>query len=136
MLDTRPQSGPRQSSNREFGFVMAGAFFVFSLVSAAKHRGFPALFLPAGSVVFLFCTLAFPRLLTPLNFAWSLLGRLLHRVVSPVILGALYFLILTPFAFVFRAIKKDPLRLILDPAAETYWIKRDDQPGKGMANQF
>jgi hypothetical protein len=136
MLETRIHAGPRQSGNREFGFVMAGAFLFFTLVSAWKHRGWPTLYLPVASFAFLFFTLTAPSLLTPLNFAWSLLGRLLHRVVSPMILGLLYFVVLTPFGVVFRTFKKDPLRLTLDPSAGSYWIKREQQPGKSMANQF
>lgn len=129
---------PKESSHREFGFVMAAAFFVFTLLSAWKHRGLPAPAWPALSLLFALFAQLLPGALAPLNAVWSLLGRLLHRVMSPLILGALYFLVITPFAFVFRAIKKDPLRLRLEPAAETYWIRRDPekQPGKGMANQF
>ncbi|MGZ3703172.1 MAG: SxtJ family membrane protein [Bdellovibrionota bacterium] len=128
----------RQSSNREFGLVMAGAFLVFTAVSAWKKHSWPNFAYPGLSVVFLAFALQAPQALAPLNAAWSLIGKILHKVMSPIILGVLYFLLVTPFGLLFRRIKKDPLRLRLDPAAETYWIRRPegDQPGKGMANQF
>ena len=128
----------RQSGNREFGFVMAVACLVFALVSAWKLRGFPRPLWPALSAAFFLIALLAPALLTPLNRAWTLLGRLLHRFVSPLVLGALYFGFFAPFGLLFRTVKGDPLRLRLDPKAESYWIKRDPatQPGQGMANQF
>jgi hypothetical protein len=129
---------PKESSNREFGFVMAGAFLVFTLISAWKHRGWPVPAWPALSLLFALFAQLLPAALAPLNAVWTLLGRVLHKVMSPLILGVFYFLIITPFAFFYRAMKRDPLRLQMEPQSESYWIKRDPekQPGKGMANQF
>ena len=134
----RRASAPKQASHREFGFVMAAACAVFALLSAWKLRGLPAPLWPALAALFALFAALLPGALAPLNALWSLLGRALHRVVSPVVLGALYFLVLSPFAIFFRAVKRDPLRLRLDPAAESYWIAREKgkQPGAGMANQF
>jgi hypothetical protein len=50
---------------------------------------------------------------------------LLHRVVSPVVLGILFFLVATPTAVVMRLMGKDPLRLDWDEGAASYWIERD-----------
>jgi hypothetical protein len=129
-------AAPRQASHREFGLVMAGACLLFAAASLWRHRAW----LPWASLaaLFLLFALFLPRALAPLNAAWSLLGRLLHRVMSPLVLGTLYFGVFTPFGFVFRFVKKDPLRLKRDPAATTYWIRRDPakQPGQGMTNQF
>jgi hypothetical protein len=131
-------SRPKESTHREFGFVMAGALLVFTIISALKRKGWPMPAWPALSLLFAFFAQFLPVALAPLNAVWSLLGRFLHKTISPVVLGVLYFFVITPFAFVFRRIKPDPLRLRLDPAEKTYWIKRDPekQPGKGMANQF
>ena len=129
-------SRTRQSGNREFGFVMAGAFLLFSLLSAWKHHGWPLPALPGLSLLFLLFALYLPSSLAPFNAVWSLLGRLLHRVMSPLILGALYFLFFTPLGVLLRVLKPDPLRLTFDPSAATYWIRREKQPGQGMENQF
>jgi hypothetical protein len=131
-------STPRDSSHREFGIVMAGACAVFALVSAWKRHGLPAPAWPALAALFAAFAWLLPNALAPLNAVWSALGRVLHRVVSPVVLGVLYFGVLTPFAIVFRLTRPDALRLRWDRSAESYWIPRaaDDQPGKGMAKQF
>lgn len=73
-----------------------------------------------------FAAVAFlaPVLLAPLNRVWTLLGILLHRVTSPVALGVMFFLIITPLALVMRWLGKDLLRLGLDRAAPSYWIER------------
>jgi hypothetical protein len=136
MIESFKIHASRQSGDREFGLVMFGAFTLFSLASAWKHHARPALYFPALALLFLVTSLIFPRGLRPLNFAWAALGALLHRLLSPLLLGLLYFVVFTPLGLLFRAVKKDPLRLSIDPAAESYWILRKDQPGKGMANQF
>jgi hypothetical protein len=128
----------RASSHREFGFVMAGAFLVFTVISAWRHKGWPMPVWPGLSVLFAVFALALPQALAPLNAVWTLLGRLLHKVMSPLVLGVLYFLVITPFAFLFRLLKRDPLHLKISKDAESYWIRRDPekQPGKSMVNQF
>ncbi len=128
----------RQSSDRNFGQVMAAFFLLASLLSAWKHEGKPLWYWPVLCVTFALFAFFAPRALHPLNLAWSLLGRVLHMVMSPLVMGLLYFGFFTPFGLVFRLIKGDPLRLKLKPSAATYWIQRaeTDQPGSGMGNQF
>ena len=65
-------------------------------------------------------------------------GRLLHAIVSPVVLGFLFFAVMTPVGLLMRAFKKDPLRLALDDQVQSYWIVREP-PGpdpQTMRNQF
>lgn len=79
-----------------------------------------------------------PRWLRPLSRLWLRFGLLLHRVVSPVMLAAIYFLVFTPTGLVMRAFGRDPLRLKRDAAAESYWLERDP-PGpdrESMTKQF
>jgi hypothetical protein len=66
-----------------------------------------------------------PSLLAPLNRVWTGLGALLHRVTSPIALGVMFFLLITPMGIVMRWLGKDPLRLRLDRNATSYWIERD-----------
>jgi len=65
-----------------------------------------------------------PRWLTPFNRAWMRLGDLLHRIASPVILGLLYFGLITPFGLVMRLKGHDPMKRGFDPNAKSYWIPR------------
>lgn len=78
----------------------------------------------AISVVFLFFALAFPKALAPLNWVWTRFGLLLHKLVSPLILGLLFFVVFTPVGVIMRLFGADPLRLRSDAKAQSYWIDR------------
>lgn len=125
------------SSDRSFGLVFSVFFTLVALlplVSGGRGR-FWALG-PAGA--FLLAALLRPSLLTGLNRLWTKVGLLLHRVVSPVTLAILYFVVLTPFALAMRCFRRDPLNLSRDPRVDSYWIARErgDVAGRGMRNQF
>ena len=89
-------------------------------------------------VVFLTLAFLWTAPLAPLNRLWSKLGLLLFHIVSPVVLGLLFYLTVTPVGFLLRLFGKDPLRLRRDSAAKSYWILREP-PGpapKSMKHQF
>jgi hypothetical protein len=66
-----------------------------------------------------------PRpVLAPLNRLWLKFGLLLHKVVSPIVLGVMFFLVITPIGLTMRAFGKNPLRLKLDKQSGSYWIER------------
>lgn len=119
-------------SDRSFCFVFAVAFAVIG--SWGERRpwalGIAAAFLLLGLIA--------PQLAHPLNILWMKLAVLLSRVTNPLVTGLLYFLVITPFALVFRLIGRDALRLRKDPSASSYWIPR--QPSgpdpASMTNQF
>ena len=90
------------------------------------------------AAAFLLATLAFPRMLAPLNRVWLRFGLVLHACISPVIMGLVFFTTVTPIGLVRRWLGKDPLRLRWDRDAVTYWIARDP-PGPApdtMSRQF
>jgi len=124
-------------ADRQFGFVFA-AFFalvgVWPMVRGRPLRWWSVLV----AVGFLAAALLAPRLLAPLNRAWTWFGLLLHRCVSPVVLGLVYFTTVTPIAVLLRALGKDPLRLRFDREAESYWIERrpPGPAGHTMSKQF
>jgi len=66
-----------------------------------------------------------PTLLAPLNRLWTRFGLLLHRIVSPVVLGIMFFLVVTPMGLLMRAFGKDPLRLRFEKDLPSYWINRN-----------
>ena len=125
------------SSERSFGLIFAGFFALLgalSLYSGAErwHYWFPL----AG--VFAVIAYAAPRLLAPLNRLWAKVGLLLHMVISPVILGILFYVCVTPIGVLMRISGRDPLRRKFEPAAKTYWITREP-PGPApetFNNQF
>jgi hypothetical protein len=72
------------------------------------------------------------------NKVWASFGALLHRIVSPVVLGILFFAVIAPFGVVMKMFRKDPLQLRKEPGFESYWVRRELQPvnKKSMSNQF
>lgn len=128
----------QRSSDRAFGIV----FFV--VCSAASIYQFLGEALVPGSVLavlggaFLAAALVRPRLLAPLAVIWFRFGLLLHRIVSPVVMGLLYVVGIVPIGLLLRLTGYDPLRRRFDPAASTYWITRTP-PGPApatMKDQF
>ena len=66
-----------------------------------------------------------PSALAPLNRLWFQLGILLGKIVSPVVMGLIYFLVVTPIGLLRRMLGKDSLSSRLDPEVRTYWIERE-----------
>jgi hypothetical protein len=87
---------------------------------------------------FLAAALLRPAVLAPLNRVWTRFGLLLHRIVSPVVLGIMFFVVITPMGLIMRALGKDPLRLRLEREARSYWIERrpPGPPPDTLNNQF
>lgn len=113
----------RIGSERAFGFVFAGIFALIGfwpLLSEGSVRVWALL----GAAGFLAASLFAPRLLAPLNRLWFRFGQLLHRIVSPLVMLAIFFFAITPTAFIMRLRGKDLLRLRFDRAAKSYWIER------------
>lgn len=125
------------STDRNFGFVMAAFLVIVGLWPLAFGGAVRAwALLPA--VVFLIFALLRPQALSGLNRLWMRLGVLLNRIVSPLALGAVFFLTVLPIGVLMRLGGKDPLRLKYDPAAKSYWIPREP-PGpdpQTLTNQF
>ena len=124
-------------SERTFGIVFSAVFAIIGLYPLwGGGEGRIWALIIAGA--FLLAALIAPRILSPLNGLWFRVGRLLHNIVSPVIMGLLFFVAVTPTALIMRLAGKDPLRLHFDSEARTYWIDRRP-PGpepKTMRNQF
>lgn len=127
---------PQLPSNRSFGLVFCGFFAlvaVFPLLSGGSVRNWSAIV----SAFFAVAAFLFPSALAPLNRLWMRFGALLHRIVSPIVLAVLFFVVITPFGVVMRILGKVPLKLRYEPV-QTYWIDRDP-PGpkpESLNNQF
>jgi uncharacterized membrane protein YhaH (DUF805 family) len=125
------------SSDRSFGLVIAAVFLLVAL-NPLRHGHTPRWWALAVSGVFALAALVKPILLARVNWLWMKLGILLGKIVSPIALGILFYGVLTPLAIVIRLTGKDPLRLRLDPRADSYWIVRKPPgpPPDSMTNQF
>jgi len=125
------------SSDRTFGLVFAGFFALLGLFPLVVG-GSIAAWLLVPSLAFLLVSVLKPNLLAPLNRLWMRLGAVLHKVVNPLVLGIMFFLVVVPTGLLMRAFGKDPLRLKIDEKADSYWIKREP-PGpakESIKDQF
>ena len=124
-------------SNRSFGIVFTVVFLIVGLAPLIK-RGEVRVWSLIVAGLFLVLGLSNSPVLTPLNRLWMNFGLLLHHIVSPLILGILFYGMITPMAWILRLLGKDPMRRALDKNAPSYWILRDP-PGPArhsMQNQF
>ena len=123
--------------NRAFGVVLAAVLFTFGAVSWWLHHG--RLGWPMGlGLLILAIAVWRPAWLSPATRLWMGIGELLHRVVSPITLGLLFFGIITPLALALRLGRRDMLKLRLEPGSDSYWVDRDP-PGPdiaGLSRQF
>ena len=124
-------------SDRSFGIVFA---IFCTIVTGAQlwtshHFSWPW---AAAAGAFMFAALLASRLLHPLNVLWFKFGMLLHHIVTPVVLGLMFFAVFTPIGFWMRIVRKRPLNLRLDPNAKSYWIDRKPPgpPPESFKNQF
>lgn len=125
------------ASNRSFGFVFAIVFLIIGtwpLWGGGAPRWW-SLILAAAFAVF---AVAMPRVLSVPNRLWMKFGLLLGRIVSPIALGILFYLVFLPTGMLMRLVGKDPMKLKRDDAAVTYWVSRDPPgpPPTSMTNQF
>jgi len=122
------------NSNRNFGLVFSIVFFVIAFWSFRgdfeEIKIFPLFF----SSVFLILGLFNSKLLTPLNKLWIKFGELLGRIIAPIVMGLIYFIVITPIGLFMRFIRKDLLKTKFSKT-NSYWIKREKNIGS-MKRQF
>ena len=126
------------SSNRAFGLVFAVVFLIVAVWPLVWRTGGIRGWALAVAAVFAVLALAAPAVLAAPNRAWTRLGLLLGSIVSPIVLGLLFFLVFTPMGWFMQRFGKDALRLKRDTQASTYWIERKP-PGpapESLHNQF
>ena len=127
----------KSSSNRGFGCVFATVFLIIGLwpiIFGGALRWWSLIVAAA----FLVITLVAPALLALPNRLWLRFGLLLNRIISPVVLGFLFYVVVTPIGALMRLFGQDNLRLRGSPADGSYWIKRDPPGPKpdSLNNQF
>ena len=121
------------SSNKSFGIVFFVVFLIISLFPLLKGEKiiFSLLII---SIVFLILGLLNSKILFPINKLWFKFGIILSSIISPIIMGIIYFLILTPIGLLMRLFGKDILNLKWNKK-NTYWINKTGPKSK-MKNQF
>jgi len=120
-------------SNKSFGIVFSVVFFIIAIFPILNNDNIRVWSLVI-SLIFLVLGLINSKLLSPLNKIWFKFGLILSKVVSPVIMGIIFFLVVTPIGILMRILKKDLLNLKYNNK-NTYWIKKK-VPESTMKNQF
>ena len=120
-------------SNKSFGIV----FFIFFLIVGTYpifFQGELRIWSLIVSIIFLLLGTINSRFLTPLNLLWFKFGMLLGRIFSPIVMGLVFFLVVTPTGLIMKILNKDLLRL-KKKNIKTYWIERSSIKSE-MKNQF
>ena len=121
------------SSNRSFGIVFFIVFLLialYPLIYSGEIRVWSAII----SLIFLILGLLNSKILTPLNKIWFKFGIFLGKIVSPMIMGLIFFLVVTPIGILMRILGKDLLNLKYN-LNKSYWIEKSGPKSK-MKNQF
>lgn len=124
-------------SPRNFGLVMAGFFLLLAALSGwAGSANWWRIWLPLTAAFGVLAWLK-PSLLGPLNYLWFRLGLLLHKVMTPIIMGLIFFGAFLPIGSLMRICGRQPLSPTFDRNASTYWVERPRaaQPGP-MSKQY
>ena len=121
-------------SNRSFGLVF---FIVFILIGIYPiiNQGEVRIWSLIISFLFLFLGILNSKILTPLNKLWFRFGLFLGKIISPIIMAVIFFLVVTPIGLLMRLFGKDVLNLKLNKKKSSYWIEKVGPKSK-MKNQF
>jgi len=120
-------------SNRSFGIVFFVVFLIiatYPLINGDELRLWSLII----SIVFLFLGLVNSKILNPLNKLWFKFGIFLGKIISPLVMGIIFFLIVTPIGLLMRLLNKDLLNLKFNNN-NTYWIEKTEPKSK-MKNQY
>ncbi|MEE2698296.1 MAG: SxtJ family membrane protein [Pseudomonadota bacterium] len=118
------EDAPATGSERGFGIVFSILFLIiglYPLIYALPLR----MWALGVSALFLILAFFLPSILSPLNRAWYVFGLMLHKVVNPIVMCALFFFTVTPIALLLKIFGKDPLQRHFDSVAKSYWIERN-----------
>jgi hypothetical protein len=120
-------------SNRSFGIVFFVVFLIiatYPLINGDELRLWSLII----SIVFLFLGLVNSKILNPLNKLWFKFGIFLGKIISPLVMGIIFFLVVTPIGLLMRLLNKDLLNLKFNNN-NTYWIEKTEPKSK-MKNQY
>ena len=123
-----------KSNNKGFGLLFFAVFLIIGLwpMINAEH---PRFIFFVFALIFLILGLINSKLLTPLNKAWIKFGEFLGRIIAPIVMALVYFVVLTPLSIIVRVFGKDLLKTKFSNKSKSYWIKRDSDLGS-MDKQF
>lgn len=125
-------------SDRSFGITIAGALALLAMWSMSRGSLLWAAVLALTGGLALFVALTRPAALRPLNRIWTNVGVILHAVVNPLVLGLIFYFLITPIGIFMRLRGRDLMKLRRSTHTRSYWIHRTP-PGPAphsLGNQF
>ena len=132
-LKTLKKNKIKIGSNRNFGIVFSIVFLIISIFPLLNN-GDVRIWSAIVSIVFLFLGLFNSPILKPLNILWFKFGILLGNLISPIVMGIIFFVVVTPTSLIMKLLGKDLLALKKNNKT-SYWIERSEIKSK-MKNQF
>ena len=112
------------SSNRNFGLVFFVVFLIIGFWPIFSGENF-RLWSIIVSLIFFTLALLNSKILTPFNLVWYKFGIILGSIVAPIVMGLVFFMVVTPIGIFMKIIGKDLLNLKYNKYKKTYWINRD-----------
>lgn len=124
-------------SDRSFGLIVGGILVAIAVYQYFKGAGW-FLYVGAPGLVLMLMALALPRALRPLNIAWTRLGILLGRIVTPVVMFLVYIIAVVPVGILLKLTGKDLLRLKKGSHSTSFWVERQPPgpPPESLKDQF
>ena len=123
----------KKSSSKSFGYLFFGIFLALAVWVYVKNQNLN-FWLIGTSLVFLVLTLIKSKLLDVLNDLWIKFGELLGKIVAPIVMSIVFFLIVTPIGLVLKIVKKDLLKLKFNND-KSYWVEKS-KTIESMDKQF
>ena len=120
-------------SNKNFGITFSIFFLLITIYIFINYEKFN-LWLLSASAIFFILGITNSNLLLPVNKIWFKIGIFLGKIISPLVMGLIFFLVITPIGLILRIFRKDVLKLKFS-SNKSYWIDKDS-PKSTMKNQF
>ena len=117
-----------RENNKGFGLLFFVVFLIIGLWPIINGDSPRIIFFIIG-LIFLILGLVNSKILTPLNKAWVKFGELLGKIIAPIVMAGVYFIVLTPISIIVRLFGKDLLKVKFSEKSKSYWIKRDKDLG-------
>lgn len=124
----------KNSLQNQFIYLMCFIFLIFAFLPVLKNEKINIIFIFLPLVVF-FMNMFFPKLFTPIFLAWMFIGKILEKIIPPIIMSIIFFTLFLPIGFFLKLIGKDLLNKKFEKEKESYWITRSDKI-QSMRYQF
>ena len=123
-----------KENNKGFGLLFFAVFLIIALWPTINGEN-PRIIFFLFALIFLILGLINSKILTPLNKGWVKFGEFLGRIIAPIVMAIVYFVVLTPLSIIVRIFGKDLLKIKFSANSKSYWIKRNKDLGS-MDKQF